>query len=561
MNKKPLLTACFSVFSLIGNMIYSQTCLTDQQFIGTDTRERIVSSSEVSGQSFKSSQTGTLNTVSLDLRAVNNVCAITEMDVRIQIIEGNGVTGNQLASQIFTLPVNFTRTLQQFTFTSPASVVLNQMYTIVVDLEIGQSCGSNEPQLVWFYAFPTSFWQATGGLQYFGTATPSFGNTQYFRTCVACSSVAPILQSTQSFCDEAFVSDLTATGTLLTWYADDQATQQLLSSDALTNGSTYYVSNTENNCESNTAPVLVNIIDSPVSPISQSTQSFCDEAFVSDLTATGTLLTWYTDEQATQQLLSSDVLANGTTYYVSNTENGCESNTAPVLVNIIDSPVAPISQSTQSFCDEAFVSDLTATGTLLTWYADEQATQQLLSSDVLTNGTTYYVSNTENGCESETSSTIVSINNSPNNSITQSATTLTALENGANYQWLDCNNGNSIISGATNQTFIATTNGSYAVEITKNGCSSVSDCEIINTINLNEFKTDIIKIYPNPVIDNIIIEGEISKNNFYSIIDQVGRTIKSGKLDENQNTIDLSNLLAGVYTIKVENKVVKFTKI
>jgi len=48
--------------------------------------------------------------------------------------------------------------------------------------------------------------------------------------------------------------------------------------------------------------------------------------------------------------------------------------------------------------------------------------------------------------------------------------TLMANQSGATYQWLDCNNNFAEIAGATNQTFTATQNGSYAVEITLNNC-------------------------------------------------------------------------------------------
>ncbi len=70
-----------------------------------------------------------------------------------------------------------------------------------------------------------------------------------------------------------------------------------------------------------------------------------------------------------------------------------------------------------------------------------------------------------------------------NSSVSISGNTLSALQNGASYQWIDCDNGNAPISGATSQTFTPTTSGNYAVEITFNGCTGLSNCNTVCLIN------------------------------------------------------------------------------
>ncbi len=70
------------------------------------------------------------------------------------------------------------------------------------------------------------------------------------------------------------------------------------------------------------------------------------------------------------------------------------------------------------------------------------------------------------GCDS-----IISINltiNTVDTSLVVSGNTITAKATGATYQWIDCNNGNTPLSGETKKNFTANSNGSYAVEITKN---------------------------------------------------------------------------------------------
>lgn len=84
--------------------------------------------------------------------------------------------------------------------------------------------------------------------------------------------------------------------------------------------------------------------------------------------------------------------------------------------------------------------------------------------------------------------------------------------NGATYQWLDCDNGDAIIPGATDQTFVGAISGNYAVEVTNFGCVDTSACAavtvslpadlVISEINYNgaEFGTDsteYIEIYNN----------------------------------------------------------------
>ncbi len=83
--------------------------------------------------------------------------------------------------------------------------------------------------------------------------------------------------------------------------------------------------------------------------------------------------------------------------------------------------------------------------------------------------------------------------------ITNNGTTLSANANSATYQWLDCNNNMSPITGATDKTFVPTGSGSYAVEVTQNGCTAVSDCEEVIVLGVleNNF-AQVPTLYPNP---------------------------------------------------------------
>lgn len=62
------------------------------------------------------------------------------------------------------------------------------------------------------------------------------------------------------------------------------------------------------------------------------------------------------------------------------------------------------------------------------------------------------------------------------NTLTVTSSTLTANQTGATYQWVDCDNANSPISGETGQSFTPTIEGNYAVEITEGTCVYMSSC-------------------------------------------------------------------------------------
>lgn len=122
------------------------------------------------------------------------------------------------------------------------------------------------------------------------------------------------------------------------------------------------------------------------------------------------------------------------------------------------------------------------------------------------NTATYTITNgAASGCDSIVTLNLTVI--TVDTLVIQSGNSLTAVAGNATYQWIDCNNGNSEIAGETNQAFIASANGSYAVEITENGCTAVSSCYNITGIGIQEGSfTNSLKVYPNPLRDVITID-------------------------------------------------------
>ena len=123
---------------------------------------------------------------------------------------------------------------------------------------------------------------------------------------------------------------------------------------------------------------------------------------------------------------------------------------------------------------------------------------------------------------------------------------------GATYQWIDCNNGNSPISGATNQSYAATTNGDYAVVVTENGCSDTSSCVSITTVTISDnLITNKVSIYPNPTTDMVTIDFGNIENVSFQVYNTLGKLIMEEK-NINSNSYQLKlNESSGVYFIKI----------
>src|SRR5690554_72901 len=285
---------------------------------------------------------------------------------------------------------------------------------------------------------------------------------------------APTASSPQTFCGPATVANLTATGANIQWYAVPTGGSALPNGTSLTNGATYYVSQTISGCESPRTAVTVSVNPIPSAPTATSSQAFCSSGTVANLLPNGTGIKWYSTAVGGSALLSGTPLINSSTYYVSQTVNGCESPRTPVSVIINPIPAAPSAPSPQTFCGPATVANLTATGANIQWYAVPTGGSTLPNGTSLTNGSTYYVSQTVNGCESARTPVTVTITPIPsaptasNQSFCGSATVADLVPSGAGIQWYSASTGGSALSNGTSLTNATT----YYASQTVGGCES-----------------------------------------------------------------------------------------
>jgi hypothetical protein len=202
----------------------------------------------------------------------------------------------------------------------------------------------------------------------------------------------------------------------------------------------------------------------------------------------------------------------------------------------------------------------TSTSGLLDWYALTTGNVVVGSGSsfitpAINANVTYYVQANNNGCTTTPTRIPVNVivNPNPSTNINLSGITLSAGQNGAAYQWLDCNNSNTPISGENNQSFTPMADGSYAVEVNLNGCLDTSTCVSVNGIGIKEVSTlEGVNIYPNPTSGkfNIRLSNKGMKV-LVEIVNVVGEIIYSSNEIETDNlSLDL-NLQEGVYFVKV----------
>ena len=131
------------------------------------------------------------------------------------------------------------------------------------------------------------------------------------------------------------------------------------------------------------------------------------------------------------------------------------------------------------------------------------------------------------GCDS-TITLNLTVNGNAN--INASGSTLTANSSGT-YQWINCGN-NSVISGATNQTYVVSANGSYAVVYTVGTCVDTSACYIFNSVGISEpLFSDQISVFPNPTSGKVNIDmGDIKENISIEILNILGQRMALPKV-------------------------------
>ncbi len=199
----------------------------------------------------------------------------------------------------------------------------------------------------------------------------------------------------------------------------------------------------------------------------------------------------------------------------------------------------------------------------LTINSASSSTQTISACESYTwiNGVTYTSSNStasftipngnSNSCDSIVYLDLII--NSVNLGIKLNDETLNSEEGNASYLWINCET-NMPISGATNQSFTPTIEGSYAVVVSNSDCSDTSDCVFVSLVNQNELNTNKISIYPNPTQGVSILRlGDFHQVSI-EVVDLFGKIIfKEKEIETKEYVLPSTNFAKGTYFIRVFN--------
>lgn len=209
--------------------------------------------------------------------------------------------------------------------------------------------------------------------------------------------------TSEQYCDVVQVNEMTfekAEGHTYTWYNSQFSTEAL---DVIPFTGNYFVQITTDGCSSERIQVPVFIVGNAQVVVS-TIQKFCDNATVSDLHAVGSRaeaqINWYTSTDATTPMSTETTLVSGTTYYVSQTLFGCESERIAVLVEIFNTPEMLVTNQIY-VCNNTLVGDVIIDGqSNLKWYHSQIGGVALSNNHMLTSGV-YYIAANNDICESE----------------------------------------------------------------------------------------------------------------------------------------------------------------
>ena len=138
--------------------------------------------------------------------------------------------------------------------------------------------------------------------------------------------------------------------------------------------------------------------------------------------------------------------------------------------------------------------------------------------------------------------------------ITISGLTLTSAEPNATYQWIDCNS-DSLINGATMQSYSPSQSGNYRVRITKGNCVQETNCTSLILSGIKKVEDFSFIVQPNPVKDFCTINlNSLSKftATIYNILGEKVFQLFSAE-QVWRYTFTTQSLRAGFYFIKIED--------
>ena len=225
--------------------------------------------------------------------------------------------------------------------------------------------------------------------------------------------------------------------------------------------------------------------------------------------------------------------------------NDCISSNS-IEINVNSLPSAPqILASEEEICSGTGITLLALGDGTLTWDNGVENNVEFFPSE----STTYIATSTnEFDCAASTSIDIT-VNQTPAApTITLFNGSLVSSAASGNQWYLD----GEAIDGANNQTLENPSPGNYTVEVSNNGCSNISEAYVVLSTEEAFFSNAL--IYPNPAENVLKIKG-LENNTQFELLNAQGQVLLASMLNQNTNTIDVSELATGVYVVRLSHSI------
>lgn len=379
------------------------------------------------------------------------------------------------------------------------------------------------------------------------TVTASTSTAQCKYPFVVTVSVNPVPSTTvtassNSVCSGNTVT-LTASGATTYSWSNSSTTTVISVSPTTT---TTYTAIGYNGICADTKTISINVTPTPTVFISSTNYTLCSGNTASLLASGAATYSWV-NGPTTASFAATPTAA--TVYSVIGTTSLC-STTSTFSIGYIVTPTITINSSALVICPGGSVTlSIVGAASTYSWNTGPTTTSIVVSPS---SNTTYTAAGFNSICYGLATTTI-----SVSNSITVSAsasnptictgesTTITTT-GAATYTWSTGSNSTSIVVSPTTTT-------SYSVNGQNGSCSGNASVSIVvdPCTGIKENNSDVyFLIYPNP--SNEIVNINVEKISGLQIIDVLGKIVLETKLQNLNNTINISHLSNGIYYFKIK---------
>ncbi|MEZ4721875.1 MAG: T9SS type A sorting domain-containing protein [Flavobacteriales bacterium] len=255
-------------------------------------------------------------------------------------------------------------------------------------------------------------------------------------------------------------------------------------------------------------------------------------------------------------------LTVNSTQYVNQAVSACDSYELPGGNVVTTGGVYIDTLMTTGGCDSIITTDLTINSSSVTNISETACNSYLW----VVNGQTYTSSGqyqgvltSSTGCDSTVIMDLVITQIETSIEVTGTMEEILALtsnevSSGVSYQWLSCDPDFQPIAEETNVSFTPGVYGSYAVEITLNGCVDTSACFNAGPVGIVEGGLAQLRVYPNPTNGRVSIElPNASDNVRVDVMAADGRLVRSESHTSGTSFIEtMIDGPAGLYFISVK---------